>query len=136
MDKASLLLKYFFEGMKRTMTKQYKFGKNHMLRKNQQFQSVYKAGKSYANKFLVLYILPNQKEERKVGFAVGKRLGGAVIRNRIKRLLRESFRLNQHRFKGGIDLIVIGRQPIVGRGFADVNKALLDVAGRAKIFVE
>lgn len=118
------------------MQKKFAFGKANSLRKNRQFQAVYKTGKSYANKYLVLYVLPNTEGQRRIGFAVGKRLGGAVVRNRIKRLLREAVRLNQHGLKQGVDLILIGRQPIVGKDFASVNKAVLDLSGRAKILGE
>lgn len=117
-------------------SKKFSFSKDNVLRKNRQFQTVYKTGKSYANKYLVLYAMPKQDGPRRIGFAVGKRLGGAVVRNRVKRLLRESFRLNQHCLKQGIDLIVIGRQPIVGKDYDIVNKAMLDLFGKAKIFAE
>lgn len=116
--------------------KKFSFSKDNVLRKTRQFQTVYKTGKSYANKHLVLYVMPKQDGPRRIGFAVGKRLGGAVVRNRIKRLLRESFRLNQHCLKQGVDLIVIGRQPVVGKDYDVVNKAMLDLFGKAKILAE
>ncbi|MCX7779373.1 MAG: ribonuclease P protein component [Negativicutes bacterium] len=125
------------EGLKRRVKVQsFKFSKDNILRQNRQFQAVYKSGKSYANRFLVLYVLPRPSAKRQVGFAVGKRLGGAVVRNRVKRLLREAFRLNQHRFKSGMDLVLIARQPVLHLEFADVVKALLDVAGKANILAE
>lgn len=117
-------------------SKKFSFSKDNVLRKNRQFQTVYKTGKSYANKYLVLYVMEKQDGLRRVGFAVGKRLGGAVVRNRIKRLLREAFRLNQHSLKQGVDLIIIGRQPIVGKDFAIVNRAVSELFGKAKIFAE
>lgn len=117
-------------------SKKFSFSKDNVLRKNRQFQTVYKTGKSYANKYLVLYVMAKQDGLRRVGFAVGKRLGGAVVRNRIKRLLRESFRLNQHCLKQGVDLIIIGRQPIVGKDFDIVNRAVFELFGKAKILAE
>lgn len=117
-------------------SKKFSFSKDNVLRKNRQFQTVYKTGKSYANKYLVLYVMGKQDGLRRVGFAVGKRLGGAVVRNRIKRLLRESFRLNQHCLKQGVDLIIIGRQPIVGKDFDIVNRAVSELFGKAKILAE
>ena len=118
------------------MPKKFTFNKENVLRKNRQFQAVYKTGKSYANKHLVLYVMPNLESKPRIGFAVGKRLGGAVVRNRVKRLLREAFRLNQHSLKQGFDLIIIGRQPVVGKDFKAVNKAVLDLFGRAKLIAE
>lgn len=116
--------------------KKFSFSKDNVLKKNRQFQTVYKTGKSYANKYLVLYVLTKKDGLRRVGFAVGKRLGGAVVRNRIKRLLREAFRLNQHCLRQGVDLIIIGRQPIVGKDFDIVNRAVFELFGKAKILAE
>ena len=103
------------------------------MRKSKKFQFVYTTGKSYANKFAVLYVVPNQQNQRQIGFAAGKRLGCAVVRNRVKRLLREVYRLNQNKLGNGFDLIVVGRQPIVTAGFSDVEKAFLDLCKRARI---
>lgn len=111
----------------------FRLCKQGILRKNKHFQIVYKTGKSYSNKMLVLYVMPKSDSLRRVGFAAGKRLGNAVIRNRVKRLLREAYRLHQHRLMNGVDLLLVGRQPLVHAGLANVNKALLDLSQRAKI---
>ena len=66
-----------------------------ILKKKKDFQAVYSRGKSYANRFLVLYVFQSKEFQGKVGFAAGRKLGNAVKRNRIKRLLRESYRLHQ-----------------------------------------
>lgn len=114
----------------------YKFNRQSKLKKNKQFQAVYKTGKSYANKHLVIYILPNKNSECRVGFAAGKRLGSAPKRNRAKRLLREAFRLNQHRFKSGFDLIFIARAPLIGLDYHSVNRIFNDIIVRARLIVE
>lgn len=114
----------------------YKLPKQNILRKNKQFQSVYRYGKSYSNRMMVLYVLPNCELERKVGFAAGKRLGNAVVRNRVKRLLRETYRLNQHRLKRGFGLLLVGRKPMVGVKYKVVDKAFGDLCTRAHIFDE
>lgn len=101
----------------------YKLSKQVRLRNNKKFQFVYTTGKSYANKYAVLYVVPNPENLRQIGFAAGKRLGCAVVRNRVKRLLREAYRLNQNRLLAGFDLILVGRQPIVKAVFSDVEKA-------------
>lgn len=111
----------------------YRLLKRGVLRKNKNFQTVYRVGKSFANKQLVLYILPNNTGERRIGFAAGKRLGKAVVRNRVKRLLREAYRLNQHRLVDGMDLILVGRQPLVNADLALTTAALLHLAGKAGI---
>lgn len=109
--------------------------KGAVLRKNKNFQTVYRLGKSYANRQLVLYVMPG-RGDRRVGFAAGRRLGVAVVRNRVKRLLREAYRLNQHRLKSGIDILLVGRQPIVAEKLPAVAAAFLDLCARAKIFVD
>ncbi|MDR3588730.1 MAG: ribonuclease P protein component [Negativicutes bacterium] len=103
------------------------------LRKNKDFQAVYRMGKSYANRQLVLYILPRKNGQRLVGFAAGKRLGNAVTRNRVKRLLRETYRLYQHRLATGFDLIIVGRQTIAGEKMAAVAAAFEHLCAKAGI---
>lgn len=107
-----------------------------LLRKNKSFQSVYRAGKSYANRQLVLYVLPNKSGSRRVGFAAGKKLGNAVIRNRVKRLLRETYRLNQHRLCSGVDIIIVGRQTLIKEKLPAVISSFIHLSGRAGILVE
>jgi len=112
----------------------YKLPKQNILRKNKQFQSVYRYGKSYANRMMVIYVLSNKDTQRKVGFAAGKRLGNAVVRNRVKRLLRETYRLNQHKLKLGFDLLLVGRKPMVDVKYKVVSKAFGDLCTKASIF--
>jgi ribonuclease P protein component len=104
--------------------------KSDKLRKNKSFQAVYKGGKSVSNRFLVLYMLPNQSSGNKVGFAAGKRLGNAVVRNRVKRMMREAFRLNRSSLPNGYDFILVGRKPVVGVKAQEVTSAFLNLCGR------
>jgi ribonuclease P protein component len=114
----------------------YKLAKNGILRKNKHFQTVYRVGKSFANKQLVLYVLRNKSGTRKIGFAAGKRLGNAVVRNRVKRLLREAYRLNQYRLVNGVDLIIVGRQPIIKQKLEAVSAAFIQICIKAGILAE
>lgn len=114
----------------------YNLLKSDRLHRNNSFQAVYRNGKSYANRQLVLYVLPQRGCERRVGFAAGKRLGSAVVRNRVKRLLREAYRLQQHRLKQGFDVVIVGRQSLVGQGLSAVIPAFLHLCERAKILDE
>lgn len=111
----------------------YKLSKDMKLHKNKHFQVVYRYGKSYSNKFLVLYVLPNHSSNRCIGFAAGKRLGCAVVRNRVKRLLREAYRLNQQQLQFGVDLVLVGRRPVVDAKYVAVAHAFLDLCAKAKI---
>ncbi|MBR2214188.1 MAG: ribonuclease P protein component [Selenomonadaceae bacterium] len=105
-----------------------------ILRRHSEFQRVYRLGKSIANRYLVLYILPDKENGGKVGFAAGKKLGGAVLRNRLKRLLRESYRKNRHRLKPGVQLILVARAAAAKEKCATVEAAFLELARRGGIF--
>lgn len=114
----------------------YKLSKQGILHKNKKIQVVYRLGKSYANRMVVLYVLPNNENIRRIGFAAGKKLGGAVIRNRIKRLLRESYRLNQSQLITGVDLVLVGRQAAIKADCMTVAKAFIHLCGKAKILAK
>ena len=91
--------------------------------KNKDFQIVYKRGKSYANKYLVMYVLKNNTEENRLGISVSKKVGNSVVRHRIMRLIRESYRL--HEFKNGYDIVVVARISAKDRTYQEIESALL-----------
>lgn len=98
------------------------------IRKNKEFKKIYSRGKSYANKLLVLYIANNKEDKTKVGFSVSKKVGKAVVRNRVKRLIREAYRLNQDKIKKrGVSLVFIARNRAKDANFIEIEKALLDL---------
>ena len=72
-------------------------------------------------------------DKPKLGVVTSKKIGGAVIRNRARRLLRESFRLHQHEFSQPVELVLVARNSIVGKAFADVEKDFLAVLRRARL---
>lgn len=104
------------------------------LRDNDDFQRVHRAGQRLANHHLVLVHLPNGQATSRVGFAVGKKLGGAVVRNRVKRRLRALMeaRLRNDVLPGGMDLVIIARQPTVEATFAQLSEAIDDLLRRAQ----
>ena len=110
------------------------FKKCEKLRKNQEFQAVYKEGRSLANRMLVLYVLPVEGMERKVGISVSKRLGCAVVRNRCKRLLREAFRLHRQHLKAGVQLVFICRKPMVGSHYEAVAESFRHICRKSKVW--
>lgn len=93
--------------------------------KNKDFQEVYKKGKFYANKYLVMYVLNNHTEENRLGISVSKKVGNSVVRHRITRLVRESYRLNQSHFQKGYDIVVIARTTAKGKTYQEIESALL-----------
>lgn len=107
--------------------------KDGKLKKTHQFKTVYKRGESYANKWLVLYVLKNKKRLRRVGYSVSKKVGKAVVRNRVKRLLREVYRHNQDKLKTGLDLVFIARNPIIDASYHKIEKAVNELFTKAEI---
>ena len=95
------------------------------LKKNRDFQNVYKKGTSFANSYLVMYILENGLQENRIGISVSKKVGNSVKRNRARRLMKESYRqLSSGLPQGGYDFIIIARNTISGKKCADVEKSL------------
>lgn len=95
------------------------------LKKNREFQEVYKRGKSYANKYLVMYVKKNGFEKNRIGISVSKKVGNSVVRHRITRLVRESYRLNEEKFTKGFDLAVVSRTAAKGKSYYEMESALL-----------
>ena len=95
------------------------------LKKNKDFQLVYKCGKSYANKYLVMYIKENNTGKNRLGISVSKKVGNSIVRHRLTRLIRESYRLQEDSFRCGIDIVVIARIGAKGRTYKDIESALL-----------
>lgn len=106
-----------------------------MLKRRSDFQRVYHTGKTFANRYFVLYVFESDKLGNKVGFAAGKKLGCAVKRNRVKRLLRESYRKNQQQIKSGIALLFIGRKAAVKAKCDAVEQSFLQLGKKAGIFL-
>ena len=93
--------------------------------KNKDFQIIYKNGKSYANKYLVMYVLENNTEENRLGVSVSKKVGNSVIRHRITRLIKESYRLQRSIFRNGLDIVIIARPNIKDKSYYDIESALI-----------
>lgn len=95
------------------------------LKKNKDFQKVYKYGKSYANKYLVMYVLENEMKNNRIGVSVSKKVGNSVVRHRLTRLIRESFRLNRDKFQSGLDIVVIARHTAKGKNYWHISSAVV-----------
>ena len=95
------------------------------LKKNHQFQFVYKNGKSYANKYLVMYVKENGLGKNRIGISVSKKVGNSVVRHRVTRLIRESYRLHENIFNSGLDIVIVGRPSVATVGYNEVESALL-----------
>ncbi len=94
------------------------------LKKNYEFRIVYKRGKSIANRQLVMYILPNKKNTNFIGISVSKKVGNSVVRSRVTRLIRESYRLNEHLVEKGYNIVFIARDGAVGIPYKEMEKSV------------
>lgn len=109
--------------------------KEYRVKKNEDFQEVFKKGKSVANRQFVVYTLkkPNQLHFR-IGLSVSKKIGNAVTRNQIKRYVRQAF----HEFDGyihnDVDYIIIARKPTADMDYFDIQKSLTHVLKLAKVY--
>ncbi len=108
----------------------------HSLKKNSEFQMVYRTGKSYANKYLVMYVLHTGRKETRVGISASKKIGNSVVRHRFARLIRESFRLNEDMIIDGKDIIVVARTAARDKKFDKIESAFLHLCGLHNILKE
>lgn len=101
--------------------------------KNKDFQVIYKEGKSYANKYLVMYIRENHMDQNRLGISVSKKVGNSIVRHRLTRLIRESYRLQEERFKNGFDIVVIARNSAKGKSYHEIESAFLHLGSLHEI---
>ena len=107
---------------------------SHSLKLNHIFRRLYSSS-GHANGYLVLYARKNRSESNRVGITVSKKLGKAHIRNRVRRRIREAYRLNEEKFAPGYDIVVVARTRAISCPFADLTKAYLALARKAGVLV-
>lgn len=105
------------------------------LKKNKEFQAVYRSGKSLANKCLVMYIIPNELNKNRIGISVSKKVGNSVVRHHLARLIRESYRLSEEHFQCGYDIVIIARTGAKEKSYHEVESALIHLGKLHHIYV-
>lgn len=106
------------------------------IKKNSEFQQVYRNGKSYANKLLIMYISRSERPETRIGISVSKKVGNSVVRHHLVRLVRESFRLHKDEIETGLDIVVVARQMAKKSDFKKIESAYLHLCGLHNILRE
>jgi ribonuclease P protein component len=109
---------------------------NIRIKKNTDYQTVFKKGKQISGRGVILYYSKNSAQDTRVGIIVSKKVGNAVVRNRIKRIIREIFRLNWPDIKSGYDIIIITRKSIREKSFHDIEKTFIDIMRRAGLLIK
>lgn len=108
--------------------------KKYRLRKNEEFKRVYKRGKNYWNRNLILYVVENGLDYSRVGFTVTKKVGNSVVRNRTRRRVREIYRKYINNIKEGYDIIIIPKKNVVDIDHKDLESALIHILKLANLF--
>lgn len=111
--------------------------KEERIRKNSEFRTVYRKGKSFSNHLLVLYVFKNYKNVNidRIGISVSKKVGKSVIRSRVKRLINESYRLNNKSLKKGYDFVFIARNACKEKSYKEVQSSLINLFKKAGLYI-
>lgn len=104
--------------------------KKYLIKKNKEYKKIYQRAPSLANRYLVVFCLQNNLPYGRFGFSIGKKVGKAVKRNRLKRLLKEICRLNSSWFNNGYDYIFIARKGIDNLSFIKLKESVENLAYR------
>ena len=106
------------------------------LKKNSDFRRLYSKGKSTVNPYMAVYCRRNGRGVNRVGYTVSTKLGHAVVRNRVRRRLREIYRLNSSALKSGWDIVVVARMRAVGAEYKRLDAAFTDACGKLELVRE
>lgn len=106
------------------------------LRNRNEFGCVYQCGKSFANKYLVMYVLEKHDKENRLGISVSKKVGNSVIRHHVTRLIRETYRLHKNEIKEGIDMVVVARVNSKDCNYRDIERSFLHLLKLHHIKIE
>ena len=113
----------------------YRLDKTRRIINNNEYRLVYKHGKCEVGRLCVLYGMPVAKQKTRIGFVTGKKVGGAVERNRARRLMKEVYRLNQHQIREGYHIVIVGRGPLKDATYERAEKEILYLLRKSKLLV-
>ena len=113
----------------------YRLDKTRRIINNNEYRLVYKHGKYEVGRLCVLYRMPVAKQKTCIGFVTGKKVGGAVERNRARRLMKEVYRLNQHQIREGYHIVIVGRGPLKDATYERAEKEILYLLRKSKLLV-
>ncbi|MBQ7680442.1 MAG: ribonuclease P protein component [Butyrivibrio sp.] len=103
------------------------------LKKDRDFKQVYRKGRSVADRYIVLYSLPNGTDRNRIGISASKKIGNSVVRHHFARLIREAYRLHERMFTGGVDMVVVARAAAAEATYAELAASLMKLAGKSHL---
>ena len=106
------------------------------VKENHEFRRIYHKGRSAVSPYMVVYCLKNREGASRLGVTVSRKLGHAVVRNRVRRRLREIYRLNRDKMQPGWDVIVVGRSRGISGDYRKMNEAYLDCLRKLSLLRE
>ena len=106
------------------------------LKLNHVFRRLYAKGESAVGRFVVVYARRNGTEQNRLGITTGLKLGHAVDRNRARRRIRETYRLNEHRLKRGYDIVIVARSRSIDGDFAELQRSFLRQCAKLNLLRE
>ena len=106
------------------------------LKENYEFRRMYQRGASAVSSGMVLYCRKNRLGHNRLGLTASTKLGHAVVRNRVRRRLREIYRLNAHRISSGYDIVIVARARCVGGDYWKMEKAFLSACEKLGLLKE
>ena len=99
------------------------------IKKNSDFQKVYRTGNSHANRQLVMYVMRAESQDTRIGISASKKVGNSIVRHRLTRLVRESFRLHKNMLETGLDILVVVRAAAKESDYKTIERAFLHLCG-------
>ena len=106
------------------------------LKKNKDFQYIYRKGKSYANKYLVMYVLENGTGQNRLGISVSKKVGNSIVRHRVTRVIREVMRLHWKEIKSGYDIVIVARPSAKESDYGKFESAIFHLLNLHHLLLE
>lgn len=101
-----------------------------MLTKNSEYKYLYSRGKSAVTPFLAMYCKKSKFSFNRLGITVSTKVGKAVVRNKVRRRIREAYRINESLFKPAFDIVIVSRVRAAGASFHDIEASVLELGKR------
>ena len=106
------------------------------IKKNSRFRTIYATAKSRADRLLVIYRAPGEEEYSRIGITVSGKIGHAVVRNRIRRRIREAVRLSEEKFLPGWDIVFVARKPAAQADYRELEESVMKLSGAMGLLKE